>query len=86
MSGPDNQKTTPELSQSLAKLGFELQRLKTGTPARVFADSIDFSKVEKENLEGTYLSFSNHSNVKLDIDKQISCYLTLNCNPNCNTF
>ncbi|MFV8470154.1 tRNA uridine-5-carboxymethylaminomethyl(34) synthesis enzyme MnmG [Mycoplasma sp. 1932B] len=74
ISGPDNQKTTPKLSQSLAKLGFELQRLKTGTPARVFADSIDFSKVEKENLEDTYLSFSSRSNVKLD--KQISCYLT----------
>ncbi|MFV8418193.1 tRNA uridine-5-carboxymethylaminomethyl(34) synthesis enzyme MnmG [Mycoplasma sp. VS299A] len=74
ISGPDNQKTTPKLSQSLAKLGFELQRLKTGTPARVFADSIDFSKVEKENLEDTYLSFSTRSNVKLD--KQISCYLT----------
>ncbi|MFV8469359.1 tRNA uridine-5-carboxymethylaminomethyl(34) synthesis enzyme MnmG [Mycoplasma sp. Sp48II] len=74
ISGPDNQKTTPKLSHSLAKLGFELQRLKTGTPARVFADSIDFSKVEKENLEDTYLSFSTRSNVKLD--KQISCYLT----------
>ncbi|MFV8468412.1 tRNA uridine-5-carboxymethylaminomethyl(34) synthesis enzyme MnmG [Mycoplasma sp. VS292A] len=74
ISGPDNQKTTPKLSQSLAKLGFELQRLKTGTPARVFADSIDFSKVEKESLEDTYLSFSTRSNVKLD--KQISCYLT----------
>ncbi|MHA3839231.1 tRNA uridine-5-carboxymethylaminomethyl(34) synthesis enzyme MnmG [Mycoplasma sp. HF14] len=74
ISGPDNQKTTPKLSQSLAKLGFELQRLKTGTPARVFADSIDFSKVEKENLKDTYLSFSTRSNVKLD--KQISCYLT----------
>ncbi|WLP85866.1 tRNA uridine-5-carboxymethylaminomethyl(34) synthesis enzyme MnmG [Mycoplasma seminis] len=74
ISGPDNQKTTPKLSQSLAAHGFELQRLKTGTPARVYADSIDFSKVEKENLEDTYLSFSSRSNVKLD--KQISCYLT----------
>ncbi|SJZ43071.1 tRNA uridine-5-carboxymethylaminomethyl(34) synthesis enzyme MnmG [Mycoplasmopsis verecunda] len=74
ISGPDNQKTTPKLSQSLAKLGFELQRLKTGTPARVYADSIDFSKVEKENLEDTYLAFSSRSNIKLD--KQISCYLT----------
>ncbi|MEA4276114.1 tRNA uridine-5-carboxymethylaminomethyl(34) synthesis enzyme MnmG [Mycoplasma sp. 21DD0573] len=74
ISGPDNQKTTPKLSQSLAKLGFDLQRLKTGTPARVYADSIDFSKVEKEELNDTYLAFSSRSNVKLD--KQISCYLT----------
>ncbi|WP_406613655.1 tRNA uridine-5-carboxymethylaminomethyl(34) synthesis enzyme MnmG [Mycoplasma corogypsi] len=74
ISGPDNQKTTPKLSQSLTKLGFELQRLKTGTPARVFADSIDFSKVEKEELGDCALSFSSRSNVKLD--RQISCYLT----------
>ncbi|QNM93719.1 tRNA uridine-5-carboxymethylaminomethyl(34) synthesis enzyme MnmG [Mycoplasma sp. Pen4] len=74
ISGPDNQKTTPKLSQSLEKLGFELQRLKTGTPARVYADSIDFSKVEKEELQDTFLTFSNRSNVKLE--KQISCYLT----------
>ncbi|MEA4134229.1 tRNA uridine-5-carboxymethylaminomethyl(34) synthesis enzyme MnmG [Mycoplasma sp. 2704] len=74
ISGPDNQKTTPKLSRSLAKLGFDLQRLKTGTPARVYADSIDFSKVEKEELNDTYLAFSSRSNVKLD--KQISCYLT----------
>ncbi|VEU73056.1 tRNA uridine 5-carboxymethylaminomethyl modification enzyme GidA (plasmid) [Mycoplasmopsis gallopavonis] len=32
ISGPDNQKTTPKISQSLKSLGFELQRLKTGTP------------------------------------------------------
>nr|WP_313771134.1 FAD-dependent oxidoreductase [Mycoplasmopsis felis] len=74
ISGPDNQKTTPKLSLSLQKLGLELQRLKTGTPARVYANSIDFSKVEKENLEDTLLTFSERSNIKLD--KQISRYLT----------
>ncbi|WP_322935727.1 tRNA uridine-5-carboxymethylaminomethyl(34) synthesis enzyme MnmG [Mycoplasmopsis felis] len=74
ISGPDNQKTTPKLSLSLQKLGLELQRLKTGTPARVYANSVDFSKVEKENLEDTLLTFSERSNIKLD--KQISCYLT----------
>ncbi|QGZ97570.1 tRNA uridine-5-carboxymethylaminomethyl(34) synthesis enzyme MnmG [Mycoplasma sp. NEAQ87857] len=74
ISGPDNQKTTPKISQSLIDLGFELQRLKTGTPARIYADSIDFSKVEKENLSDSALTFSNRSNIKLD--QQISCYLT----------
>lgn len=74
ISGPDNQKTTPKLSLSLKQHGLELQRLKTGTPARVYANSIDFSKVEKENLEDTALTFSNRSNTKLE--KQISCYLT----------
>lgn len=74
ISGPDNLKTTPKLSESLKELGFDLQRLKTGTPCRVYADSIDFSKVEKEKLEDSELHFSNRSNVKLD--KQVSCYLT----------
>lgn len=49
-SGPDGQQTTNELSKSLMALGFELQRLKTGTPPRVYANSIDFSEVEKEVL------------------------------------
>ncbi|WP_322962465.1 tRNA uridine-5-carboxymethylaminomethyl(34) synthesis enzyme MnmG [Mycoplasmopsis cynos] len=74
ISGPDNQKTTPKLSLSLLKHGLELQRLKTGTPPRVYADSIDFSKVEKEILNANNLNFSTRSNVKLP--KQISCYLT----------
>ncbi|MCU4706692.1 tRNA uridine-5-carboxymethylaminomethyl(34) synthesis enzyme MnmG [Mycoplasma sp. CSL7503-lung] len=74
ISGPDNQKTTPKLSKSLEKLGLELQRLKTGTPARVYADSIDFSEVEKEVLNDTALTFSSRSGVKLA--EQISCYLT----------
>ncbi|UWV80389.1 tRNA uridine-5-carboxymethylaminomethyl(34) synthesis enzyme MnmG [Mycoplasmopsis cynos] len=74
ISGPDNQKTTPKLSLSLLKHGLELQRLKTGTPPRVYADSIDFSKVEKEILDANNLNFSTRSNVKLP--EQISCYLT----------
>lgn len=74
ISGPDNQKTTPKLSLSLLKHGLELQRLKTGTPPRVYANSIDFSKVEKEILNANNLNFSTRSNVKLP--EQISCYLT----------
>ncbi|WP_406615898.1 tRNA uridine-5-carboxymethylaminomethyl(34) synthesis enzyme MnmG [Mycoplasmopsis hyopharyngis] len=74
ISGPDNQKTTPKLSQSMAKIGFDIQRLKTGTPPRIFADSIDFSKVEKEILKDINLSFSSRSNVKMPT--QIACYLT----------
>ncbi|UWV83383.1 FAD-dependent oxidoreductase [Mycoplasmopsis cynos] len=41
---------------------------------RVYANSIDFSKVEKEILNANNLNFSTRSNVKLP--KQISCYLT----------
>src|SRR5450432_3029184 len=37
------------LSESLKSLGFELGRFKTGTPCRLNARSIDFSKCEKQN-------------------------------------
>ena len=73
-SGPDGQRTTKGLSKSLKEIGLELQRLKTGTPPRVFTDSIDFSQVEKEQIPDSNLSFSNRSGVKLN--EQISCYLT----------
>ena len=43
-SGPDNEPTTTELSESLRSLGIELIRLKTGTPPRIQKDSIDYSK------------------------------------------
>ncbi|WP_029512866.1 tRNA uridine-5-carboxymethylaminomethyl(34) synthesis enzyme MnmG [Mycoplasmopsis iners] len=73
-SGPDNQRTTSKLSQSLLEKGFTIQRLKTGTPPRIYSDSIDYSKVTEEVLDDINLSFSNRSNVKLP--KQIACYLT----------
>ena len=73
-SGPDGQKTSTQISESLKNLGVKLQRLKTGTPPRVFADSIDFSQVEEEKLDNSQLSFSNRSGIKLD--NQIHCYIT----------
>ncbi|UTW25129.1 tRNA uridine-5-carboxymethylaminomethyl(34) synthesis enzyme MnmG [Mycoplasmopsis bovis] len=73
-SGPDNEKTTPKLSASLAKLGFTLQRLKTGTPPRIYSDSINFDEVEQEVLSDVNISFSSRSNLKML--KQIACYLT----------
>lgn len=73
-SGPDNEKTTTLISESLKSLGFELQRLKTGTPPRIYTDSIDFSEVQKEELSNMQLNFSERSNIKLP--EQISCYLT----------
>ncbi len=73
-SGPDNEKTTPKLSTSLAKLGFTLQRLKTGTPPRIYSDSINFDEVEQEVLSDVNISFSSRSNLKMP--KQIACYLT----------
>ena len=72
--GPDGQKTSNAISESLRVHKIVLQRLKTGTPPRVYSDSIDFSEVEKEELPEPIFNFSNRSGIK--IDKQVSCYLT----------
>ncbi|MGL5617745.1 MAG: tRNA uridine-5-carboxymethylaminomethyl(34) synthesis enzyme MnmG [Metamycoplasmataceae bacterium] len=74
ISGPDGDSTSSSLSENLKKLGFNLMRLKTGTPARVFANSIDLNEVEEEILEEEDLTFSSRSNVKMKT--QTHCYLT----------
>ena len=45
-SGPDGMHASSAVTKSLIKAGVELRRFKTGTPARVLRDSIDFSKLE----------------------------------------
>ena len=76
--GPDGDKTTRNLSESLRKLGISLFRLKTGTPQRVLTSSIDFSKTKYEPGADYFLHFSEET--KEDevrpVDKQIPCYLT----------
>ncbi|MGL5733115.1 MAG: tRNA uridine-5-carboxymethylaminomethyl(34) synthesis enzyme MnmG, partial [Metamycoplasmataceae bacterium] len=74
ISGPDGDSTSSSLSENLKSLGFNLMRLKTGTPARVFADSINLEEVEEEILEEEDLTFSSRSNVKMKT--QTHCYLT----------
>ena len=72
--GPDGEKRSTSLSQNLKKYGFDIIRLKTGTPCRIYTNSIDFSKVEKEVLDDNDLFFSPRSNRRLE--KQTYCYLT----------
>lgn len=65
------------LANSLESLEFRLPRLKTGTPPRVKASSIDFSRLEPSNGDAipSPFSFMNES-VWLDPEKQLPCYLT----------
>ncbi|MBI1871602.1 MAG: tRNA uridine-5-carboxymethylaminomethyl(34) synthesis enzyme MnmG [Chlamydiae bacterium] len=62
------------LSDSLKKLGFELIRLKTGTPPRINARSIDYSKVEIQHGDPGVYSFS-HFPVEKRLP-QVPCYIT----------
>ena len=74
--GPDGDITDNGLSRSLKDLGFRLFRLKTGTPARVYTDSIDFTKTKLERGTKGFLSFSTTTKEILPYDKQLPCYLT----------
>lgn len=47
-SGPDNTKAAALLTKSLSDMGVPLRRFKTGTPARIHRDSIDFSVLEAQ--------------------------------------
>ena len=77
-AGPDGESTNYGLSKSLLKHGFKLLRLKTGTPARIKTDSIDFSKSRLEpgtNLKA-YFSEDTKDEDVLPFEKQVPCYLT----------
>lgn len=57
-SGPDGNFPATELAENLKKLGLPLRRFKTGTPARVAKDSIDFSRLEVQKGDDITEPFS----------------------------
>ncbi|WP_413585839.1 tRNA uridine-5-carboxymethylaminomethyl(34) synthesis enzyme MnmG [Bdellovibrio sp. HCB274] len=63
------------LSDQLAQFGFEVKRLKTGTPARLLKDSIDWSKTVPHGGDEKVYPFSFKSSTQLKLP-QILCYLT----------
>ena len=73
-SGPDGVFPANKLSECLKKLGIEIVRFKTGTPARVNKKSIDFTKMEIQNGDNEIEMFS-FENDERKIE-QVPCYLT----------
>ncbi len=73
-SGPDGVAAANQLSECLKKLGIEIQRFKTGTPARINKKSIDFSKMEIQEGENDLVPFSFED--KMPDIEQIPCWLT----------
>jgi len=73
--GPHGEKPSNYLSDNLAKLGFEVKRLKTGTPQRIDKNSIDFSKTREEKGDSIYHTFSFNMDPQYDIQNQIPCHL-----------
>ena len=74
-SGPDEQKTTFGISKQLAMLGFPIVRLKTGTPARIYTSSIDFSKASVEAGSKEVLHFSHDESYNSILNVNVDCYL-----------
>ena len=73
-SGPDGVSAANKLSESLKRIGVDLVRFKTGTPARINKRSIDFSKMEVQKGDDNIVPFSFEDEIK-DL-KQVDCYLT----------
>lgn len=73
-SGPNGFAPATELTACLQKLGFEIFRFKTGTPARISKKSIDFSQLEVQKGDENIQSFSFLT--KTTPKNQTVCYLT----------
>ena len=75
-TGPNGLQAANYLTDSLKKLGIEMYRFKTGTPARIDRRSIDFSKMEEQKGDERVVPFSfstDPEDVQID---QVSCWLT----------
>ena len=64
------------LSSSLTDHGIKIHRFKTGTPARISRDSIDFSKMEPQFGDEKIVPFSFSTDPKSIEKPQVNCYLT----------
>lgn len=74
-SGPHGEKPSMHLSDKLKSYGFDILRLKTGTPQRIAKSSIDFSKTQEEPGDPVCYSFNTEEPHYYDTSKQIPCHL-----------
>ena len=75
-TGPNGLQSANYLTDSLKSLGIKMYRFKTGTPARIDRNSIDFSKMEEQKGDDRVVPFSfttDPESVQID---QVSCWLT----------
>lgn len=75
-TGPNGLQSANYLTDSLKSLGIKMYRFKTGTPARIDRNSIDFSKMEEQKGDDRVVPFSfttDPEDVQID---QVSCWLT----------
>ena len=75
-TGPNGLMAANLLTQSLIDNGIEMQRFKTGTPARIDKRTIDFSKMEEQKGDDKVVPFSFSTDPDSLTKEQVSCYLT----------
>lgn len=75
-TGPNGLQPANHLTDSLKKLGIEMRRFKTGTPARMDGRTLDYSKMEEQKGDERVVPFSFSTNPEDVQIEQISCYLT----------
>ena len=76
VSGPAGLRPATKLTQNLLDLGFPIRRFKTGTPARMRRDTLDYDKMTEQRGDERIVPFSFMNEDKdYDID-QISCWLS----------
>ena len=73
--GPHGEKPSNHLSEKLKEYGFNIIRLKTGTPQRIEKSSINYSKTKVEYGDDRYWTFSFDNKIYYDKDSQIPCHL-----------
>jgi len=73
--GPHGEKRSNHLSEALRNLGFKTIRLKTGTPPRIDAKTVDYTKMKAEKGDKEHWSFSFDSKSSYNPLHQEDCYL-----------
>lgn len=70
------EKAATGITEQLVELGFESDRLKTGTPPRVDGRSLDYSKMEEQKGDDEIVGFSYTDTPRIKTTDQRSCYIT----------
>lgn len=70
------EKASTGITEQLVELGFESDRLKTGTPPRVDGRSLDYSKMEEQKGDDEIVGFSYTNTPRIKAADQRSCYIT----------
>ncbi|HPU62798.1 MAG TPA: tRNA uridine-5-carboxymethylaminomethyl(34) synthesis enzyme MnmG [Mobilitalea sp.] len=75
-TGPNGLQAATHLTEALKKLGIEMMRFKTGTPARIDKRTIDFSKMTEQKGDEKIVPFSFTNRPEDIMREQVSCWLT----------